>query len=89
MNDDPDGLFEEKHTDDSIRDFLSYPGSASDGGFDDLSCEGDSLALTDQMELQLLSDELHLAITDSGESPGINVSIHFKIQTCFTQIVSV
>lgn len=72
LNDDPNGLLEEKHTDHSIRDFLSYPGSASDGGFDDLMCEGDSLALTEQIELQLLSDELHLAMTDSGESPGIN-----------------
>lgn len=72
LDDDQDGLFEERQSEDSIRDFFSYHGSVSDGGFDDLTCESDSLALAEQMELQLLSDELNLAMTDIGESPGIN-----------------
>lgn len=72
LNDDPNYLTEQKHSEDSIRGFLSYPGSSSDGGFDSMTCTSDSMALTEQMELQLLSDELQLAMTDSGQNPGID-----------------
>lgn len=71
-DDDPKCLTEQKHSEDSIRDFLNYPGSSSDAGFDSMTCTSDSMALTEQMELQLLSDELQLAMTDSGENPGID-----------------
>jgi hypothetical protein len=35
---------------------------------------GDNLELTEQLELQFLSDELEIAITDHGENPGLDVS---------------
>lgn len=72
LNDDSESLCEQKHSDDSFRDFLNYPGSLSDGDFDDVTCQSDSFAYSEQLELQLLSDELHLAITDNGENPGID-----------------
>lgn len=74
LNEDVDSLCKQKHSEDSFKDFLNYPGSISDGEFDDVTCGSDSLALSEQLELQLLSDELHLAITDNGENPGIDVS---------------
>ncbi|CAO2824576.1 unnamed protein product, partial [Amaranthus hypochondriacus] len=69
-NDDADSLCKQKHSEDSFKDF--YPGSISDDEFDDVTCGSDSLALSEQLELQLLSDELHLAMTDNGENPGID-----------------
>uniref|UniRef100_A0A7C9F1M1 HTH myb-type domain-containing protein n=1 Tax=Opuntia streptacantha TaxID=393608 RepID=A0A7C9F1M1_OPUST len=72
LKDDPNSLIKRNYSEDSIRDFLNYPGSSSDGGFDGVTCTSDCMALTEQMELQLLSDELQLAMTDSGENPGID-----------------
>ncbi|KMS97143.1 hypothetical protein BVRB_7g178080 [Beta vulgaris subsp. vulgaris] len=72
LHDDFDSLCEQKHSEDSFRDFFNYPGSMSDGDFDDVNCGSDSMGFSEQLELQLLSDELHLAITDSGENPGID-----------------
>ncbi|KAL2932878.1 Myb family transcription factor PHL6 [Bienertia sinuspersici] len=74
LKDDSDSLCEQKHSEDSFRDFLNYPGSLSDGEFDHVTCGSDSLAFSEHLELQLLSDELHLAMTDNGENPGIDNS---------------
>lgn len=73
---------EQKHSEDSIRDFFNYPASGSDDGFDDVTCASDSLGLSEQLELQLLSDELHLAITDSGENPGIDEIYEASPEAC-------
>ncbi|XP_074302372.1 myb family transcription factor PHL6-like isoform X1 [Silene latifolia] len=73
MQDDSDNLYDQlRHSENSFRDFLNYPGDTSDGEYDDVTCGSDSFALNEQLELQLLSDELHIAMTDSGENPGIN-----------------
>ena len=84
LKDDPNSLIKRNYSEDSIRDFLNYPGSSSDGGFDGVTCTSDCMALTEQMELQLLSDELQLAMTDSAENPGIDVS--FQMDTHFLDL---
>ncbi|XP_010499814.1 PREDICTED: myb family transcription factor PHL6-like [Camelina sativa] len=56
-----------------VKDFLNLSGDAcSDGGFHDFGCSNDSYCLSDQMELQFLSDELELAITDRAETPRLD-----------------
>ncbi|VVA97445.1 unnamed protein product [Arabis nemorensis] len=56
-----------------VKDFLNLSGDAcSNGGFHDLDCSNDSYCLSDQMELQFLSDELELAITDGAETPRLD-----------------
>ncbi|KAL0719567.1 hypothetical protein Bca4012_068891 [Brassica carinata] len=56
-----------------VKDFLNLSGDAcSNGGFHDLDCSNDSYCLSDQMELQFLSDELELAITDRAETPRVD-----------------
>ncbi|KAK9734113.1 hypothetical protein RND81_04G115700 [Saponaria officinalis] len=72
VQDDSNSLFEQRHSEDSFRDFLNYPGNTSEGDYDDVTCGSDSFALNEQLELQLLSDELHFAMTDGGENPGID-----------------
>ncbi|KNA10677.1 hypothetical protein SOVF_142010 [Spinacia oleracea] len=74
LNDDSisDSVCEQKHSEDTFKDFLNFSGSLSDGDFDDVTCGSDSLAFSEHLELQLLSDELHLAITDSAENPGMD-----------------
>ncbi|CAH8362507.1 unnamed protein product [Eruca vesicaria subsp. sativa] len=55
------------------KDFLNLSGDAcSNGGFHDLDCSNDSYCLSDQLELQFLSDELELAITDRAETPRLD-----------------
>ncbi|XP_056853248.1 myb family transcription factor PHL6-like isoform X2 [Raphanus sativus] len=57
----------------NVRDFFNLSGDASsDRGFHDLDCSNDSYCLSDQMELQFLSDELELAITDRSETPRLD-----------------
>ena len=58
-----------------VKDFLNLPGDASHGSFHDLSCASDSIAFTEHLELQYLSDELDIAITDHGEIPRVDVSL--------------
>ncbi|GAV90481.1 Myb_DNA-binding domain-containing protein/Myb_CC_LHEQLE domain-containing protein [Cephalotus follicularis] len=50
---------------------LNFPGE-SDKSFHAETCGSDSLALTEQLELQFLSDELDIAITDHGENPRLD-----------------
>lgn len=59
-----------------VKDFLNLSSDAcSSGGFHDLDCSNDSYCLSDQLELQFLSDELELAITDRAETPRLDVSL--------------
>lgn len=58
-----------------MKDFLNLPGDASHSSFHGLSCASDSLAFTENLDLQYLSDELDIAITDHGEIPGVDVSL--------------
>ncbi|GLT38212.1 hypothetical protein SLA2020_124760 [Shorea laevis] len=55
-----------------IKDFLNLPSDCSDGGFPDMHCGTDGLVLTEQLELQFLSDELDIAITDHEENPRLD-----------------
>ncbi|XP_013623194.1 PREDICTED: protein PHR1-LIKE 1-like isoform X2 [Brassica oleracea var. oleracea] len=57
-----------------VKDFFNLSGDAcSDRAFHDLDCSNDSYCLSDQMELQFLSDELELAITDRSETPRLDI----------------
>ena len=71
---DIDNQYDEEHSDALMKDFLNFPGDASDE-LHGVSCASDSLALTEQLELQFFSDELDMAITDHGENPRLDVSI--------------
>ncbi|XWS11657.1 hypothetical protein CRYUN_Cryun37aG0018200 [Craigia yunnanensis] len=54
------------------KNFLNLPGDACDGLFHGMHCENDNFALTEQLELQFLSDELDIAIIDHGENPRLD-----------------
>ncbi|KAK2643540.1 hypothetical protein Ddye_025303 [Dipteronia dyeriana] len=64
--------YEEEHSESFMKDFLNFPVDVSDGSFHSVSCGGETLALTEQLELQFLSDELDIAITDHGENPRVD-----------------
>ncbi|KAM4102438.1 hypothetical protein ACB094_05G222600 [Castanea mollissima] len=68
---DIDNQYDEEHSDALMKDFLNFPGDASEE-LHGVSCASDSLALTEQLELQFLSDELDMAITDHGENPRLD-----------------
>lgn len=69
------GFQVEKETSDAfVKDFLNLHGNASEGSFHGITSASDNLALTEQLELQFLSDELDIAITDHGENPRVDVS---------------
>ncbi|KAJ9164526.1 hypothetical protein P3X46_024092 [Hevea brasiliensis] len=63
---------EEEHSDAFVKDFLNLPGDASEGSFHGITCVSDNLAFTEQLELQFLSNELDIAITDHGENPRVD-----------------
>ncbi|XP_042946183.1 myb family transcription factor PHL6-like isoform X2 [Carya illinoinensis] len=69
---DMDDQYDEEHSEAFMTNFLNLPGDASDGSLHGVNCANDSLALTEQMELHFLPDELHMAITDHGESPRLD-----------------
>lgn len=56
----------------SLRSSQNIHGGSSDGSVNHEHCGLDSLHLTEQMELQLLSDELHIVIGGDGENPRID-----------------
>lgn len=66
---DVDNQYDEEHSEALLKDFLNFPGDASDGLH---GCASDSLALTEQLDLQFLSDELDIAIADHGENPRLD-----------------
>lgn len=72
---------EDEHTDDMVKDFLNLPGDASDGNFQRDNYGSDGLPLNEQIELQLLSEQLGIAITDNGESPCLDVGILFILHS--------
>lgn len=67
--------FDEDQSEALLKDFLNLPGDTYHNSFHGPTCASDSLALTEQLELQYLSDELDIAITDHGEIPGVDVSV--------------
>ncbi|KAF5466246.1 hypothetical protein F2P56_016191 [Juglans regia] len=67
FSEDMDDQYDEEHSEALVTDFLNLPGDASRVNF-----ANDSLALTEQMELHFLPDDLHMAITGHGESPRLD-----------------
>ncbi|RRT72530.1 hypothetical protein B296_00030124 [Ensete ventricosum] len=65
---------EDEHTDDLMKDFLNLSGDASDGSTHGEIYGSNGIAFSEQIELQLLSEQLGIAITDNGESPCLDVS---------------
>ncbi|CAD5188548.1 unnamed protein product [Musa acuminata subsp. malaccensis] len=63
---------EDEHTDDLMKDFLNLSGDASDGSTHGEIYGNNGIALSEQIELQLLSEQLGIAITDNGESPRLD-----------------
>ncbi|XP_068636508.1 protein PHOSPHATE STARVATION RESPONSE 3-like [Aristolochia californica] len=57
---------------DNLMDFLDLTGGATDGNFYTGNYGLDNIALSKEMELQMLSEELDIAIIDNGESPGLD-----------------
>ncbi|XP_062093220.1 myb family transcription factor PHL6 isoform X2 [Humulus lupulus] len=66
--------FEEEQSESEalMKDFLNLSGDASHSSFHGLSCASDSLAFTDNLELQYLTDELDFGISDHGETPRVD-----------------
>lgn len=64
--------YDEDNADVFMKDFFNFPGGASDGCFPGMDCGSESFTLTEQLELQYLSDELDIAITDHGENPRLD-----------------
>ncbi|KAJ8751211.1 hypothetical protein K2173_016392 [Erythroxylum novogranatense] len=62
----------EEQSDVVMKDFLNLTGDLSDGSFDGMNCQNDEIVFTGQLDLQFLSDELDLAITDNGENPRLD-----------------
>lgn len=68
--------YDEEQSEALMKDFLNLSADSSNGSFHHgFGCSSDSLALTGQLELHFLSDELDIAITDHGENPGLDVSV--------------
>ncbi|RWW08778.1 hypothetical protein GW17_00027765 [Ensete ventricosum] len=63
---------EDEHTDDLMKDFLNLSGDASDGSTHGEIYGSNGIAFSEQIELQLLSEQLGIAITDNGESPCLD-----------------
>ncbi|KAJ3698658.1 hypothetical protein LUZ61_002363 [Rhynchospora tenuis] len=67
------GFAEEEQSDDDVKDFLNLSGGdASDASFHGVTCVKNSLAMSEQMEFQILSEQLGIAITDNEESPRLD-----------------
>ncbi|XP_007023582.2 PREDICTED: myb family transcription factor PHL6 [Theobroma cacao] len=64
--------YNEDHSEIIMKDFLNFPGDDCDGNFHGLHCESNNFTLTEQLELQFLSDELDIAIADHGENPRLD-----------------
>ncbi|KAG9450154.1 hypothetical protein H6P81_010119 [Aristolochia fimbriata] len=57
---------------DNLMDFLDFTGDATNDNFHSENYGSNNFALSEDMELQMLSEELDIAITDNGESPGLD-----------------
>ncbi|XP_062178886.1 protein PHOSPHATE STARVATION RESPONSE 3-like [Phragmites australis] len=60
---------DEAEQSDDLEDFLNLSGGASDGSYHG---ENNALAFAEQMEFQLLSEQIGIAITDNEESPRLD-----------------
>lgn len=67
--------YDEEQSEALMKDFLNLSAESSNVNFHGLSSTSDSLTLTEQLDLQFLSDELDIAITDHGENPRLDVSL--------------
>lgn len=65
---------EDEQCDDDVKDFLNLSGGDTDvhGG----TCAQNSLALNEQMDFQILSEQLGISFTDNEESPCLDVSFY-------------
>lgn len=63
-----------------LDNFLSFPVDASDGSFNG---DNGGFSINDQLELQILSEQLGIDITDDGESPLLDVSIVYRLVLLF------
>ncbi|KAF3325607.1 Protein PHR1-LIKE 1 [Carex littledalei] len=67
------GFGEDEQSDDEVKDFLNLSGGdASDASFHGGSCGKNNSTLSEQMEFQILSEQLGIAITDNEESPHLD-----------------
>ncbi|KAK1274794.1 Protein PHR1-LIKE 1 [Acorus gramineus] len=64
---------ETEFSDDIMKDFLNLSGDASDGSFHGENHARESLVYSEQMDLQILSEQLGINITDNGESPCLDI----------------
>ncbi|XP_062229748.1 protein PHOSPHATE STARVATION RESPONSE 3-like [Phragmites australis] len=69
LSGDNGNVLDEAEQSDDLKDFLNLSGDASDGSFHG---ENNALAFAEQMEFQLLSEQLGIAITDNEESPHLD-----------------
>lgn len=74
FSEDMGNAYQEEHSESLMKGFLNFPEDASDGSFPGVTCMGERLGLNEHLELQFLSDELDIDITDHGENPRLYVS---------------
>lgn len=74
FSEDMGNAYQEEHSESLMKGFLNFPEDASDGSFPGVTCMGEHLGLNEHLELQFLSDELDIDITDHGENPRLDVS---------------
>ncbi|KAH9662162.1 Myb family transcription factor PHL6 [Citrus sinensis] len=74
FSEDMGNAYQEEHSESLMKGFLNFPEDASDGSFPGVTCMGERLGLNEHLELQFLSDELDIDITDHGENPRLDVS---------------
>ncbi|XP_004303787.1 PREDICTED: uncharacterized protein LOC101304399 [Fragaria vesca subsp. vesca] len=72
LSQDMSNQYDDEQSDYLMKDFLNMTGDASDGSFHEIGCGSDTMALTEQLEFQFLSDQLDIAITDNGENPRLD-----------------
>ncbi|PRQ51799.1 putative transcription factor MYB-HB-like family [Rosa chinensis] len=72
LSEDVSNQYDDEQSDYLMKDFLNLTGDASDDSFHGIGRGGDTIALTDQLEFQFLSDQLDIAITDNGENPRLD-----------------
>ncbi|KAJ6288203.1 hypothetical protein OIU76_024233, partial [Salix suchowensis] len=72
FSEDLSNQYDEDLSDAFMKDIFNLSGNASEGSFHGMNYTSDNLELTEQLDLQFLSDELDIAITDHGENPRLD-----------------
>ncbi|KAK9923921.1 hypothetical protein M0R45_032318 [Rubus argutus] len=72
LSEDMSNQYDDEQSEYLMKDFLNLTGDASDGSFHGIGCGTDTIALTEQLEFQFLTDQLDIAITDNGENPRLD-----------------